>query len=124
MKRYTQSELNKIFAVQSGKHLLKFKNIIWFNASNDHSLRLTLAGYNFLTNECNLKSHCFDIEPPITNRLILRLERYYPIFYFILPNSYKFYSFEDEATTLLILMNGNLNELLKNYEHAAEIDRK
>lgn len=124
MKKYTQTELNKIFAAQSGEQLIKFKNLIWFNPTIEHSLRLTLNGYTFLINRCKLKSYVFDLEPPITNKLILSLERYYPSFYFIMPSQHKFYSFEDETTTLLILMNGNLKELLKNYEQSSDLDKK
>lgn len=117
MKKYTQTQLNKIFAIQSNKPLIKFKNIIWFNNSNDNSLRLTLAGYDFLTKECNLQSYSFRMKYPITNKMLLQLERYYPSFYFLLPYNNLFYSFEDENTTMLILLDGDLKTLLSNYEN-------
>lgn len=116
MKKYTQTQLNKIFAAQSNKPLIKFKNIIWFNNSNDYSLRLTLAGYDFLVKECKLKSYNFRMNYPFTNKMLLQLERYYPTFYFLLPSINLFYSFEDESTTMLILLGGDLKTLLSNYE--------
>lgn len=118
MKKYTQTELNKIFAAQSGLPLIKFKNIIWFNNSNNSSLRLTLNGFSFLTKECKLKSFCFNIEGLITNKLLLQLERYYPSFYFLMPSQGKLYTFDDEYTATLILMDGDIKTLLRNYENS------
>ncbi len=117
MKKYTQTQLNKIFAIQSNKPLIKFKNVIWFNSTNDTSLRLTLAGYNFLVKECNLKSYSFKLNTPFTNKMLLQLERYYPTFYFLIPSNHIFITFEDEFTTLLILQDGDLKTLLSNLEN-------
>jgi hypothetical protein len=116
VKKYTQTQLNKIFAIQSNKPVIKFQNIIWFNSNNNDSLRLTLAGYNFLVKECGLKSFSFKLNTPLTNKMLLQLERYYPTFYFLLPATHTFISFEDESTTLLILLDGDLKALLSNYE--------
>jgi hypothetical protein len=116
-KKYTQTQLNKIFSIQSNTPISKFKNIIWFNNSNNNSLRLTLAGYNFLIKECKLQSYSFKLDSPITNKLVLQLERYYPTFYFLLPVNYIFTVFEDETTTMLTLLNGDLKKLLSDYEN-------
>jgi hypothetical protein len=118
VKRYTRTDLNKIFAAQSGQNEILFKNYIWFNNSNDSSLRLTLNGYNFLIEKCKLKSFCFKIDCLVTNKLLLQLERYYPSLYFLLPMQGKLYTFDDDSTAMLILMDGDIKTLLQNYENS------
>lgn len=117
MKKYTQFDLNKIFAAQSNKAEFLFKNRIWYN-NNNKSLRLTLYGYNFVTNECKIKPHKFELQRPLTNKQLLQLERYFPSFYFLLSSQSVLYIFDEETLTLLILLGGDVEQLLNNYENS------
>ena len=104
-----------MFAAQSGKNSLLFSNRIWFNHRSD-SLRLTLYGYNFLVNECHLKCESFKLDRPLTNKILLQLDRLLPSVYFLLSSRNIIFIFEEEIIMLLKLLDGNIVTLLNNYQ--------
>ncbi len=120
LKKYTQSQLTDIFAEMVGKHSSQLSYIIWNNPKNPNSLRLSLSGFYFITNDLNIKSYKFDINPPLTNRNVLQLDRFFGGMYFILPE--KFVVFDEQDASMLNLMDGNLVAYLNNLESAFKSD--
>ena len=117
-KTYSQSQLTKIFAVTANvpaADQLTLKYRIWFNPTEDSSLRLTLEGYRFVTKDVKLQSYGFELEEPLTNRNLLQLERYFQSVYYLFKNT-KIVVFEESEATMLALHSGDLKTYLENLE--------
>jgi hypothetical protein len=91
--------------------------MIWNNPKDPNSLRLSLSGFKFVTSDLNIKSYKFDISPPLTNRNVLQLDRYFGGMYFILPE--KFVVFDEQDASMINLMDGNLVAYLNNLERSS-----
>lgn len=120
LKRYSQAQLTAIFAKIVNQHPSQLSYIIWNNPKNPTSLRLSLSGYNFVVKELKINSYKFEVNPPLTNKNLLQLERYYTGMYFILAN--KFVVFDEQDASMLSLINGDLQTYLKNLEQASIVD--
>jgi hypothetical protein len=120
LKRHNQAQLTAIFAKMADKHVSQIANYIWNNPKNPDSLRLSLSGYNFIVQELKINSYKFEISPPLTNKNLLQLERYYSGMYFILAN--KFVVFDEQDASMLNLINGDLQSHLRNLEQAHNTD--
>jgi hypothetical protein len=115
-KLYTQSQLTSIFADIVDKHPSQLPYILWNNPKDPNSLRLSLSGFNFVSKELKIQSYKFDISPPLTNRNVLQLDRYFNSMYFILPE--KFVVFDEQEASMINLMDGNLVAYLNNLERS------
>ena len=97
-----------------GKHPSQLSYVIWNNPKDPYSLRLSILGYRFITNDLNIKSYKFDVSPPLTNRNVLQLDRYFNGMYFILAE--KLIVFDEQEASMINLMDGNLVAYLNNLE--------
>ena len=114
LKRYTQTQLTAIFAELLKQHSSKISYQIWNNPKDPNSLRLSTLGFKFITNDLKFQAYKFDLNPPLTNRNLLQLERYFQGMYFILRD--KFFVFDEAEASMINLMSGNLVAYLNNLE--------
>jgi len=98
----------------SGIHPSKLAYAIWNNPKDPHSLRLSVSGYHHVVTYCGCKSYNFEVDPPLTNRNLLQLERYFQGMYFILRD--KFVVFDESEASMINLMGGNVAAYLSNLE--------
>ena len=116
-KKYNQNQLTKIFITTIGlkpplSSELKYK--IWFNPTDNSSLRLNLEGYRFMMQVLKIKPYEFDFGLPLSNRNLLQLERFFQSMYYI--NKQKIIVFEEEEAIMLTLHGNNLFQYLDNLE--------
>ena len=114
-KRYTQVQLTKIFAQQSGKPIVDTK-FIWHNFTDKSSLRLSMTGYQFLKKEVKLKDYMFELERPLTNKNLLQLERFFPGPYYYWTRTNKFIVFDEQDAVWLELQGSDLASYLDHLE--------
>lgn len=114
-KRYTQSQLTKIFAQQSSKPLVDSK-LIWHNFTDKSSLRLSMPGYQFLKKELKLRDYMFELERPLTNKNLLQLERFFPGPYYYWTRTNKFIVFDEQDAIWLELQGSDLASYLDHLE--------
>lgn len=119
-KRYSQSQLTDIFSEISGIHPSKLSYIIWNNPKDPNSLRLSISGYNLVVTKCNCVPYTFDLDPPLTNRNLLQLERYFQSMYFILRD--RFVVFDQNEASMIALMGENVIAYLNNLESNFKAD--
>lgn len=115
-KRYTQSQLTKIFAEQLNKPVAELR-FIWHNFTDGNSLRFNLPGYQFTVNELKLKTYMFDLEQPLTNRNLLQLERFFPGPYYYWSRTNKFVVFDEQDAVWLELQGSDLKSYLENLQN-------
>lgn len=114
-KKYSQSQLTKIFAQQAG--LETFGDLhrrIWFNIADNHSLRLTMEGYRFVTEKLKLQSYEFELEKPLSNKNLLQLERYFQSIYYLIQK--KIVVFDEQEAMMLTLHSSDLPNYLRDLE--------
>lgn len=118
LKKYSQVQLTKLLAQDSnwqGGAWSHLRQTIWFNPTDDNSLRLSHAGFAFFKS-LGYKGYEFTLESTfLANRHLLILERYYPGVY-MLVNAKKIILFDDEYANLIILMGGDFTRYLDNLE--------
>jgi hypothetical protein len=114
-KRFTQSQLTKIFSELSGQHPSKLVYQIWNNPKDDNSLRLSLKGYKFVVQDLQFKSYKFEFERPLANKHLLQLERLFQGVYYLI-GAHKIVVFDEQEAAMLSLMDGNLKQYLSNLE--------
>lgn len=114
-KRFTQTQLNKMFAEMSGKHPSKLSYAIWNNPKDPTSLRLSMQGYKFVVQDLKLKSYKFEFESPLANKHLLQLERLFQGMYYLL-GVHKIVVFDEQEATMLTLMDGNITSYLDNLD--------
>ena len=119
-KRYTQPQLTEIFASQSNHHPKLLQYTIWNNPKKNDSLRLSVSGYSYVVKELGYVSYRFELDPPLTNKNLLQLERFFPSMYFILQD--KFFVFDQEEASMINLMDSNIVAYLNNLEAAFKSD--
>lgn len=106
----------KTFAVLSKCDTKDLKSKIWFNSSNNESLRLTLEGFKFLSHQLSFKYYECQLEIPLTNKNLIQLERFFNGIYYIV-NPKKIILFDESEASMLILSNNNLKKYLDNLEN-------
>jgi hypothetical protein len=121
-KRYTQSQLSKIFFeladIPIGHHH-QYRMNIWTNPTDNNSLRLTLTGLQFVKSKLDLKSYAFALEEELTNQNILQLERLFQGPYYLLKRQ-KIVVFEESEAMMLTLHGNNLKAYLDNLQTNSE----
>ena len=114
-KRYTQSQLTKVFAEQSKRAVSDLK-FVWHNFTDNDSLRLSMTGYQFLIKDLKLKTYMFELDRPLTNRNLLQLERHFPGPYYYWSRTNKFIVLDETDAVWLELQAGDLSTYLQNLE--------
>jgi hypothetical protein len=121
-KRYTQRQLAKIFCQQADLPVGQTTEMQqrWFkNPTDPNSLRLTLAGLQFVKAVLKLQSYEFPLQEELTNHGLLQLERVFKGMYYLLKRQ-KLIVFEEEEATMLTLYSNDLRGYLDNLEQNQE----
>lgn len=114
LKRYTQTQLTKIFAETLQQPVSQLQYHLWNNPKDTASLRLSLSGYTILKKN-GVQSYQFELNDPLTNRHLLQLERYFPGMYFLFK-AQKITVYDEQDASMLALMGGDLRGYLENLE--------
>lgn len=118
LKRYTQRQLTKIFIEQAGYPIgvtTDMQRRWWKNPTDDTSLRLSLAGLQFVKAVLKLTSYDFALPEELTNQNLLQLERQFKGMYYLLKRE-KLIVFEEEEAMMLTLHGNDLVSYLDNIE--------
>lgn len=117
-KRYTQRQLTKIFVDQAAIPIGQTSEMQlrwWKNPTDDTSLRLSLAGLQFVKAVLKLTSYEFALDEELTNHNLLQLERLFKGMYYLLKRQ-KIIVFEEEEAMMLTLHGNNLKAYLDSLE--------
>jgi hypothetical protein len=117
-KRYTQLQLTKIFIQQDNLPIgmtTDMQRQWWKNPTDPASLRLSLAGLQFVKAVLKLQSYEFALSDELTNHNLLQLERQFKGMYYLLKRQ-KIIVFEEEEAMMLTLHGNNLKSYLDNLE--------
>lgn len=120
-KRYTQRQLTKIFVEQAGiptGNTSDMQKRWWTNPTNPNSLRLSLAGLQFVKANLKIESYQFALDAELTNHNLLQLERLFKGMYYLLKRQ-KIIVFEEEEALMLTLHGNDLKSYLDNLESAS-----
>jgi hypothetical protein len=120
-KRYTQRQLTKIFCEQGDVPVglvTDMQKRWWKNPTDDNSLRLSLAGLQYVKAVLKLTSYDFTLNEELTNQNLLQLERQFKGMYYLLKRQ-KIIVFESEEATMLTLYGSNLKGYLDSLESVA-----
>ena len=118
LKRYTQRQLTKIFCQQADFPLgvvTDMQRRWWKNPTDDTSLRLSLAGLQFVKAVLKLTSYDFALTEELNNQQLLQLERQFKGMYYLLKRQ-KIVVFEEEEALMLTLHGNDLVSYLNNIE--------
>jgi len=118
LKRYTQRQLTKIFIEQANIPIgltSDMQRRWWKNPTDDSSLRLSLAGLQFVKAVLKLESYEFALPEELTNHNLLQLERQFKSMYYLLKRQ-KIIVFEEEEAMMLTLHGNDLVSYLNNIE--------
>jgi hypothetical protein len=117
-KSYTQRQLTKIFIQQADLPVgvtTDMQRRWWKNPTDDNSLRLSLAGLQFVKANLKLQSYDFELPEELTNHNLLQLERQFKSMYYLLKRQ-KIIVFEESEAMMLTLHSGNLKAYLDSIE--------
>jgi hypothetical protein len=117
-KRYRQRQLTKIFCEQAGIAVAMVTDMQrrwWKNPTDDTSLRLSLAGLQFVKAVLKLTSYDFALTEELTNANLLQLERQFQSMYYLLKRE-KIIVFEETEAMMIVLHGNNLKSYLDNLE--------
>ena len=117
-KRYTQRQLTKIFVDQAGIPIGQTTDMQlrwWKNPTDPASLRLSLAGLQFVKAVLKLQSYEFELAVELTNHNLLQLERQFNSMYYLLKRQ-KIIVFDEESALMLTLHGNDLVSYLDNIE--------
>jgi hypothetical protein len=117
-KSYTQRQLTKIFVEQAGLPIgttTDMQKRWWKNPTDANSLRLSLAGLQFVKSNLKLQSYDFELPEELTNSQLLQLERQFKSMYYLLKRQ-KIIVFEESEAMMLTLHSGNLKAYLDSIE--------
>lgn len=117
-KRYTQRQLTKIFIDQAGFPLsvtTDMQRRWWKNPTDPDSLRLSLAGLQFVKANLKLQSYDFALPEELTNQNLLQLERQFKGMYYLLKRE-KIIVFEEEEAVWITMHGNDLVSYLNNME--------
>ena len=87
----------------------------WKNPTDDTSLRLSLAGLQFVKAVLKLTSYDFALTEELNNQQLLQLERQFKGMYYLLKRQ-KIVVFEEEEALMLTLHGNDLVSYLDNIE--------
>ena len=90
--------------------------IWWRNPTNYQSLRLTSVGYNFFVKQAEFNFYKIELDPGITSRQLIQLERLFTEPYFIKSHNLIFVMSEQDAI-MLQLHAGNLGRYLDSIQN-------
>jgi hypothetical protein len=121
-KRYTQAQLSKILIKLSGNSIdHQDLKSLWWNHTDNNSLRLTLAGFEILNRRLGLKTYIFEMNRRLTSKNLLQLERQFPSVYYLLNSGQsgnsKIAIFDEDIASMLTLIDGNLEKYLQMLEN-------
>jgi len=117
-KRYSQRQLTEIFCLQAGVPVGQTTDMQrrwWKNPTDPSSLRLSLAGLQFVKANLKLQSYEFELSDELTNHNLLQLERLFKGMYYLLKRQ-KIIVFEEEEALMLTLHGNNLKGYLDSLE--------
>ena len=117
-KRYTQRQLTEVFLTAATipvQQLNTWQRRIWFNPTDNESLRLNMVGYKFLIEKVKIAGYDYKLSSPLSSKNLLQLERYFQGPYFLLQNK-KIIVFDELEASMLSLMDGDLRTYLENLE--------
>lgn len=84
---------------------------VWHNQLNPNSLRLSRSGYKWAVEICKQTAYKFNLPRPITNGVLLKLERQLTAPYFLETRS-KLSVFSEQDALMLELNGQNLEQYL------------
>ena len=87
----------------------------WKNPTDPASLRLSLAGLQFVKAVLKLQSYEFELAVELTNHNLLQLERQFNSMYYLLKRQ-KIIVFDEESALMLTLHGNDLVSYLDNIE--------
>jgi len=117
-KRYTQRQLTEAFLTAASipvQQLSIWQQRIWFNPTDNQSLRLNMVGYKFILENVKVTGYDYKLSSPLSSKNLLQLERYFQGPYFLLQNK-KIIVFDEAEASMLSLMDGDLRTYLENLE--------
>jgi hypothetical protein len=117
-KRYTQLQLTRIFVQQSDIPIGEtsdYQRLWWVNPTDPQSLRLSLAGLQFVKANLKLQSYEFVLPEELNNHHLLQLERLFPDMYYLLKRQ-KIILFTESEASMLTLYGNNLAQYLAALE--------
>jgi len=118
-KSHSQSQLTKKYlelaGTQTDLNYQDFRKAVWWNFTDDNSLRLTAFGFRFLVKILNIKHYSFTLKQRLANKNLIQLERYFPGVYFLHQNEL-IIVFDESDASMLALLDGDLKTYLKNLE--------
>ena len=118
-KSHSQSQLTKKYlelaGTQTDLNYQDFRKAIWWNFTDDNSLRLTAFGFRFLVKILNIKHYSFTLKQRLANKNLIQLERYFPGVYFLHQNEL-IIVFDETDASMLALLDGDLKTYLENLE--------
>ena len=120
LKKHTQRQLTKIFCLQAdipSEQITDMQRRWWVNPTDDNSLRLSLAGLQFVKANLKLHGYEFTLDTDLTNYNILQLERLFQGMYYLLRRQ-KIIMFEEEEAIMMALHGNNLKGYLDSLEIA------
>jgi hypothetical protein len=117
-KRYTQRQLTKIFIEQGNLPISMTTDMQrrwWKNPTDPNSLRLSLAGLQFVKAVLKIQSYDFELPEELTNHHLLQLERQFKSMYYLLKRQ-KIIVFDESESIMLTLYGNDLVSYLDNIE--------
>jgi hypothetical protein len=118
-KSHTQAQLTKKYLELAGSETTlnyqELKKVLWWNFTNNNSLRLTAFGFRFLIKILNVTHYSFTLKHRLANKNLIQLERYFPGVYFLYRNEL-IIVFDESDASMLALLDGDLKTYLENLE--------
>ncbi len=118
-KNHDQAQLTKKYLELAGSATdltyQDFRKTLWWNFTDNNSLRLTSYGYRFLSEILKVKHYSFTLKNRLANKNLIQLERYFPGVYFLYRNEI-IIVFDESDASMLALLDGDLKTYLENLE--------
>lgn len=96
-------------------HRSDMQKLWWQNPTNNDSLRLSLAGLQFIKANLKMQSYEFALSEELTNHNLLQLERLFQGPYYLLKRQ-KIIVFEEQEAMMLTLHGNNLKNYLDSLD--------
>ena len=118
-KTYNQAQLTKKYIELAGPdtslNYQELKKAVWWNFTDNNSLRLTAYGFRFLIKVLNITHYSFTLKQRLANKNLIQLERFFPGVYFLYRNEL-IIVFDESDASMLALLDGDLKTYLENLE--------
>lgn len=118
-KTYTQAQLTKKYLELAGPetdlNYQELRKAVWWNFTDNNSLRLTPYGFRFLVKVLNITHYSFTLKQRLANKNLIQLERFFPGVYFLYRNEL-IIVFDEGDASMLALLDGDLKTYLENLE--------